>query len=149
MKNVTEQLDNLISKGWEGISECDDTQFAFKPSEDRWSKKEILGHLIDSAINNLKRFTEVQFESKPYKITPYNQDGLVLVNDYQNANREELLLLWKVLNVRIKNIFKSLPEESLSYKVILPDDTESDLQYVMISYVDHLSHHIDQIVSNK
>lgn len=36
-----------------------------KPSIDKWSKKEILGHLIDSATNNHQRFVRAQFEMNP------------------------------------------------------------------------------------
>src|SRR5215203_4736341 len=50
----------------------------------KWSKQEILGHLIDSAINNLKRFTEIQFLPQPYTVISYKQNELVTVNDYQH-----------------------------------------------------------------
>ncbi|MDF9795710.1 hypothetical protein OKW21_000973 [Catalinimonas alkaloidigena] len=56
-------------------------------------KKEILGHLVDSAIRNLKRFTEVQFSSQPYRIQKYQQDELLRSNHYQNQNYEEILTL--------------------------------------------------------
>jgi|TARA_R110000737_G_scaffold264685_1_gene272514 hypothetical protein len=60
----------------------------------KWSKKEILGHLIDSGINNLQRFTEIQFSDRPYVIRKYNQNELVIVNDYQNAEIKEILDFW-------------------------------------------------------
>ena len=51
-----------------------------KPESGKWSKKEILGHLIDSAINNIQRFTEIQNSEKPYVIKTYNSDALVNAN---------------------------------------------------------------------
>ncbi len=69
------------------------SDFENKIADMKWSKKEILGHLIDSGINNLQRFTEIQFLEKPYKIRPYNQDELVKANNYQNKNSQELFEL--------------------------------------------------------
>ena len=34
---------------------------SYQPATGRWSKKEILGHLIDSAANNHQRFVRAQF----------------------------------------------------------------------------------------
>lgn len=48
----------------------------------KWSKKEILGHLTDSAIHNLVRFTEINYLEKPYYHRPYNQIDLVNLNQY-------------------------------------------------------------------
>ena len=61
-----------------------------RPAPDKWSKQEILGHLIDSAINNLKRFTEIQFLPQPYSVISYRQNELVTVNDYQNLSGHPL-----------------------------------------------------------
>ncbi|MEM7551027.1 MAG: hypothetical protein AAF363_15185 [Bacteroidota bacterium] len=70
-----------------------------------------MAYLIDSAINNLQRFTEIQFQNKPYKISKYNQDELVKAYDYQNAETEEILKCWLALNKRIKILIKQQTEE--------------------------------------
>jgi hypothetical protein len=44
------------------LNALDENEFSFKPAENKWSKKEILGHLIDSASNNHQRFVRAQFE---------------------------------------------------------------------------------------
>ena len=46
-------LKELINQGASYISGCSEEILKKKPSPEKWSKKEILGHLIDSAINNL------------------------------------------------------------------------------------------------
>src|SRR6187549_2216258 len=88
-----------------------------RPTEGKWSKKEILGHLIDSAINNLKRFTEIQFLPQPYTVISYQQNELVIVNDYQNLPLQHLLELWQALNRQIVLIVKNIPVEKLDYPV--------------------------------
>lgn len=121
------------------------TNFEIKPSEAKWSKKEILGHLIDSAINNIQRFTEILTFDKPYKIRTYNPDDLVKSNDYQNKNNQELFDLWMNLNLHILHIVKNQTNETLTYKLILPNGELSDLQFLIEDYFDHLYYHLNQI----
>lgn len=113
----------------------------------KWSKKEVLGHLVDSAIHNLVRFTEINYLEKPYRHRPYNQIDLVNANQYQTKEINELTQLWFSLNKQILRIMKSVDEEALDYKIILSDESVIDLRFLMTDYVEHLEHHINQIRS--
>ena len=119
MTETTNKLEDLLQKGLEYFSKTSEEEISKKLTPEKWSKKEILGHLIDSGVNNLQRFTEIQFENKPYKIRKYNQNELVIANDYQNAKTKELLSFWIAINHRILNIMKLQTEESLNYKIEL------------------------------
>ena len=110
----------------------------------KWSKKEILGHLIDSAINNLKRFTEAQFRS-PYPYQPYQQDQLVQVNQYQHLPIPHLLSVWVGLNTQILYVLETTPKEKLATAVIEFDAGNADrrpLSWLVEDYVAHLEHHL-------
>lgn len=119
--------------------------FEIKPSETKWSKKEILGHLIDSAINNLQRFTEIQYAEKPFTIRMYPQDELVKANDYQNKNILDLLHLLIELNKHIVYLINNQTEETLKYEIILPNQAIKNLQWLIEDYFNHFYHHIKQI----
>ena len=121
------------------------SDFENKIAEMKWSKKEILGHLIDSGINNLQRFTEIQFLEKPYKIRPYNQDELVKANNYQNKNSQELFELWLQLNFQILHVIKSQRKENLAFQLILSNGINSNLEFLIEDYIDHFDYHIKQI----
>ncbi|QSW89074.1 DinB family protein [Flavobacterium endoglycinae] len=113
----------------------------------KWSKKEILGHLTDSAIHNLVRFTEINYLQKPYHHRPYNQIDLVNLNQYQQMDIRELTQLWLSVNKQIIRIMKSVDEKALEYEIILSDGAVIDLKFLMTDYVEHLEHHINQIKS--
>ncbi|QOG00959.1 DinB family protein [Flavobacterium sp. MDT1-60] len=113
----------------------------------KWSKKEVLGHLVDSAIHNLVRFTEINYLEKPYRHRPYNQIDLVNLNQYQSKEINELNQLWLSLNKQIIRIMKSVDEKALDYKIILSDESVIDLKFLITDYVEHLEHHINQIRS--
>lgn len=116
-----------------------------KPAPNKWSKQEILGHLIDSAINNLKRFTDTQYFPQPYTVIRYNQDELVAINRYQQLPLEHLLQLWSILNKQIVNIISTIPADKLPYTVIIPSGDSKTLEWLAIDYVEHMEHHLKQI----
>ena len=141
------KLDKLLAKGEQLLLNIPQDHFMKRPAENKWSKKEILGHLIDSAINNLQRFTEIQFSEKPYAIRKYNQNDLVLANDYQHADSSVLVDFWLSINRHISQLMQNQTEETLAYTIILDSKTESDLKFLMTDYVEHLEHHLNQILN--
>jgi hypothetical protein len=146
MEELIIRLEKLLKSGIEFISTSAESELARKPNPSKWSKKEILGHLVDSGINNLQRFTEIQFEHKPFKIKKYNQDELVRANDYQNSEIEVIVNLWLSINNQIKNLIKKQDETTLNHKIELDNSNISDLRFLMVDYVDHLEHHLNQIL---
>ena len=146
MTETTKKLQRLLKSGLEYLSQSSESEMSQKVSAEKWSKKEILGHLIDSGINNLQRFTEIQFEAKPYKVRKYNQNKLVKVNDYQNSKTNEIVEFWLSINNRIKKIIESQTEKTLNYKIEFEKDNISDLRFLMKDYVDHLEHHLNRIM---
>ena len=113
----------------------------------KWSAQEILGHLIDSAVNNLKRFTEIQFLSQPYTVISYRQNELVIVNDYQNLPLQHLLDLWQSLNRQIVFVGKNIPADKLNYAVDPHYESKEmkTLGWIICDYVAHMEHHFRQI----
>ena len=113
----------------------------------KWSAQEILGHLIDSAVNNLKRFTEIQFLSQPYTVISYRQNELVRVNGYQNLPLPHLLDLWQSLNRQIVFVVKAIPVDKLNYPVDPQYENKEmkTLGWIICDYVAHMEHHFRQI----
>ncbi|WP_298533310.1 DinB family protein [uncultured Algibacter sp.] len=147
MNEIQNRLRDLMEHASKLILNYQEFEMCIKPSPEKWSKKEILGHLLDSGINNLQRFTTIQFESKPFKIDPYSQKGLVDSNDYQNSNTIELLEFWIAINRRIIHVFGIQTQTTLNFEIVLPNGDKSDLKFLMIDYVDHLEHHLNQILA--
>ncbi|ASS47688.1 MAG: hypothetical protein A3D31_17840 [Candidatus Fluviicola riflensis] len=147
MKELRLRLDHLLNETGRFIKLASDEEMEYKPSSLKWSKREILGHLIDSAVNNLQRFTEIQFQPKPFKIKTYDQKALVKANNYQHSDTTSLLTLWLALNERIGDLMELQTETTLTYTIELNDGTIKDLRFLMTDYVDHLEHHAGQLVS--
>lgn len=140
----TEALLSIASAYFNSVS---DAVIKFKPSENKWSKKEILGHLIDSAIHNLVRFTEINYVEKPYHHRPYSQIDLVNLNQYQAMDTDELIQLWLSLNKQIIRVFKNVDDKALDFQIIMNDQSVIDLRFLMTDYVEHLEYHMNQILN--
>jgi len=126
------------------LNEISEENLQHKSSPDKWSKKEVIGHLIDSALHNHQRFVKSQFEQIP-AIT-YDQNNWVEYNYYQERPSEELILLWRAYNLNLLSLMKLIPVERLSAKVNNGSPQPVTIQYVIEDYVAHLEHHLRQIL---
>jgi len=129
------------------IKKLSSGELLYRIAEGKWSKKEILGHLIDSAVNNLKRFTDAQCSQLPYEVVNYQQVDLVVVNDYQNLPLDHLLGFWQALNKQIVFVVRNIDEEKLNYAVD-PQYENGELctlGWIIVDYVAHMEHHFRQI----
>lgn len=145
MKEHINELAELLSEASVIIESANTVDFRQKLAPDKWSKQEILGHLIDSAVNNLQRFTECLPSNEPYIVSNYNQDLLVRTNGYQQADKAELLSFWLAINRRIGHVMDLKSEEELGQQVLLPTGSVRDLRFLMTDYIEHLKYHLTQI----
>ncbi len=115
----------------------------------KWSRLEILGHLIDSAVNNLKRFTDAQITDEPYVVQSYQQDSLVVVNRYHDLPLLHLLTLWGALNTQILYVAEAIPAEMLNRPLQFStgEATDKTLGWLIEDYVAHLEHHLSSLLT--
>ncbi|KOO48709.1 DinB family protein [Viridibacillus arvi] len=142
MKNVIDGINYWIyyvPKEIKSMSEIDVTK---RPSPTKWSKKEILGHLCDSAIMNIERFIKIQYEKQPYVLPTYNQDEWVAKQNYQDTPIEEILTLFYVLNKQIIAIINNIPDEKRSYLCDIGNKELRTLDWLIQDYYDHMEHHL-------
>lgn len=139
LKNFIETIPTLLLR-------VEEASFSYKSEPKKWSKKEILGHLIDSAINNHQRFVRGQFEDKP--IITYNQDKWVECNYYQEIEIEQLISFWTIYNKQLLEVATRIPTDKLKNEV---NTSEQDLtiEFLLCDYVDHLEYHLMQIIENQ
>ena len=118
-----------------------------KPAPNKWSKKEILGHLIDSAANNHHRFVKAQFEDDPFKFNSYQQDDWVRVQHYNEMGTDSLVGLWEIYNTHILWIISIFDNTKLDSKWIIEgyETSGETMLFLLKDYVDHMDHHLRQI----
>jgi hypothetical protein len=110
-----------------------------------WTRKEILGHLIDSATNNHQRFVRAQLQ-RELVFPSYEQAGWVAVQAYAARPWPALVQLWDALNRHVAHVVAHIPAARLATPVRLGDGKPVTLEFVARDYVRHLRHHLDQIL---
>lgn len=143
MENVIDGLNHWIRFIPEEFNLMTEIEITNRPLPHKWSKKEILGHLCDSAINNIDRFIKIQYEEKPYVIQSYNQDQWVLVQNYQDRPLDEILTLFCTLNSQIVNIIMNISNEKLSNLCDIGNNQQKTLDWLIQDYLEHMKHHIN------
>ena len=126
-----------------------------RPSPGKWSPKEIIGHLIDSAANNHIRFVRAQL-TDDMVFPGHDQEAWVRLQRYNDRPWPELVSLWHVYNAHIASVIESITPECLSLSRskhnldevgwrTVPRDQPATLEYFIRDYVGHMKHHLAQI----
>jgi hypothetical protein len=125
---------DILSKNWH-----------YKAGPDKWTKKEIIGHLIDSAQINLQRFIRSTY-SENFKVT-YDQAEWVYAQHYGDADIRELLELWRLLNKQIVRVLENYPPDRLEVQSDTGKTAASfhTVEFLARDYVNHLNHHLKAI----
>lgn len=157
MKDALEDFRSTIESGAERLRAMSEEDARRRRSgEEGWSAKEIIGHLLDSATNNHRRFVLAQLKDDLI-FEGYAQEDWVRVQHYADAPWAGLVELWRAYNLHLLHVMASAPEETLqraraSHSLdriafhTVETSQPATLEYLMRDYVDHLKHHLAQIL---
>ncbi len=143
-QSIAEELHNIVREATPKLNAIVESSSASKPSS-KWSKKEIIGHLIDSASNNHQRFVRSQLVN-PLQLEGYEQEAWVATQRYQVESWKELIALWRAYNIHLAHIISAVPKESLDNLIRLGQKEPVTLEFLMKDYLRHLKHHLGQIL---
>ncbi len=132
-QGLVERLENIISQVDAEITNI-------RPGQDKWSLKEIIGHLIDSASNNHQRFVRLQLGD--LKDFPnYDKDQWISVQKYNEMDWKELTILWRSYNRMLLKVIEHMDTNALG-NVWFLDGKELTLEFIVNDYYRHLDWHI-------
>ena len=157
MNKYIDDFRKTIERSFLLLSRKSISEAQVKDSPKEWSQNEIIGHLIDSAIINYSRFIS-SLGKEDLVFSKYPQDTYVTIQNYQHRNWNELIILWKDLNLHIAELIENIPEEKLNKKTTahnfdeicwkpVDDNEMSNLIYLIKDYIGHMKHHLDQIIN--
>jgi hypothetical protein len=157
MKNYSEYYQDFFESTELNLRDMTEETANLSTETGKWTRKEILGHLIDSAANNHLRFVTGQF-SDELIFTSYDQNAWVKVQNYKEASWDSLITLWVAYNKHLLHLIDSIAEEILiepreihnldeiCYQPA-PADEPATLEFLIEDYYDHMQHHLENIFS--
>lgn len=134
----------VIETGAQRLAAVSSAYAAQRREPNAWSKKEELGHLIDSAVNNYARVIRAQHQESP-QLPGYAQDIWVERGGYQERDWQELIALWSALNTHMLQTARRVPPAALSRECSIGGSAPLTLGFVIEDYVDHMVHHLGHI----
>jgi hypothetical protein len=138
------RLEEVLNTAPARLLDLADDAVAHKPAPDRWSKKELLGHLIDSAANNHQRFVRAQ--AAPRLETPrYEQEFWVATQVYATEPWTDMINLWLSFNRHLLHVIQAMPAEVLPHEVTVTGYAAMTLGELVADYLRHLEHHLAQL----
>jgi hypothetical protein len=114
-----------------------------------WSIKEILGHLIDSATNNIHRVIHLQYQPIPLVFPNYGSEGnnsnWIKIQNYEGENWQDMLQLWKYTNLHLAHVIENINPDKLDNIWIAGPGREIKLGFMIEDYVRHMKQHLAKI----
>ena len=150
------RLREVVDAATRALGAIDDAASARRPAPDKWSPREIVGHLVDSAANNHGRFVRAQAQDD-LVFPGYAQDAWVDAQGYRSAPWTDLVALWAAYNRHLARVMTLAPEaarmrprarhnlDEIGWSAV-PADVPATLDHLMADYVDHLEHHLRQVL---
>ena len=135
----------IIADEMEKCLQITEDQWLERSAPGKWSRKEILGHLVDSAANNHLRFVRAQFADTDFITIAYEQNHFVASQYYQGSNIGDLLTLWHSYNRHLAHVIKHIDPSKLDITCHIGSYPPVPLSLVVTDYVTHLDHHLAQI----
>jgi len=159
MNSISTKLIQTIENAQKLLSGIEEEKSRYKSAPEKWSHREIIGHLIDSAYNNRVRFLNAQFKSDMI-FEGYDQDGWVEFMNYQEIPFSEILKKWFEMNSEFADLIAKIPESRLMQKKEVhnldkvafqkvPQGKAVSLNYFITDYINHMLHHLNAIFPGK
>ncbi len=147
MVEEIDTLDKIIKDAIVQFRSIREESWSKKPHPEKWSRKEILGHLIDSAHNNLRRLIVTQYQD--FQKIVYDQDFWVRIQNYQQMDTQDIIDLWTLMNRQFIRTVRRTPPERYH---LTTDVGNTVAEYLSIRqliqmYTDHMAHHLKQILN--
>jgi hypothetical protein len=143
IEKAIDRLNFIIDKVPRILTEISEENMSAKAMPTKWSKKEIIGHLIDSATNNHQRFVRGQFEHTPEIC--YDQNKWNEFSFYQEIDSNQIISFWTIYNKQLLEIIRRISTENLK-KQIKVGDNFFTIEFLIVDYIKHLDHHLKQVI---
>ncbi len=152
MKKIRAQNDELSSliKIWEEkLLNIEQALLCSKRNQQNRTIKQIIGHMIDSASNNIHRVVHLQYQPTPLHFPDYaymgNNDRWISIQNYQNEDWETLVKLWKYIHLHAIHVFAKADVSKYDNEWISGSEERVSLKNMIYNFLPHFQLHIKEV----
>jgi hypothetical protein len=140
---LAEELRDLIEQLERQLAHVTPSQASLRPFPGKWSLQQIVGHLVDSAANNLQRLIRLQLET-PLTFPGYRQADWVRIQCYDHMPWPQLRDLCLATNRHFAHVLQQSDRATFG-NIWLHDGESLTLGFLLVDYMGHLRHHLRQM----
>jgi hypothetical protein len=144
MKQGITLLGKALEQVPDRLATISEQQAERRTAQSKWSPKEELGHLLDSAANNHQRIVRAVLQDQP-AMPGYEQRAWVDMHAYRQREWRDLIELWTALNRQLLAAAKGVPADAWPRMLTVAGSEPVTLQFVFDDYLNHMFHHLDHI----
>ena len=147
-QQLAHSLEQRVDRELGGLRAITESEASRKPAPGKWSQKEELGHLIDSATNNHARFVRAALEPD-FRGPGYQQDDWVSLHGYDEMAWEDLVDFWQRYNRLLAHLVRRIPSDRMERQCVIGQGRPVTLRFVIEDYTLHMQHHLDHILQRE
>ncbi|MGD0583306.1 MAG: DinB family protein [Bacteroidales bacterium] len=146
---ITSEILKLTDIWEKRLNELPDEVISVRRNSQNRTIKQILGHLIDSASNNVHRIIHLQYQPGPFEFPNYatfgNNDRWIAIQNYQDEEWKSMIQLWKYLNFHLCHVIENVNDEHLGKEWIAGPGRKLTLESMIAAYTPHFNLHLTEI----
>lgn len=145
---IATDLGRTVAQAKPMLEKLSNADTSLRPAQGKWSRKEILGHLLDSASNNHQRFVRATLQGE-LTFPGYDQERMVELQQFREVDWGFLVDFWAAYNRFLAHVINSLPAKAAKISCNIGPNPPATLEWIVQDYVEHLKHHLNQILGTK
>ena len=144
--SIASDLGRTVAQAKPLLMKLDNADTSTRPHVDKWSKKEIVGHLLDSASNNHQRFVRAALLGTTFTFPGYDQNPLVELQHFNDVDWNFLIDFWASYNRFLAHVINNLSADAATITCNIGNNPPATLEWIASDYVEHLKHHLNQVL---
>ncbi len=147
--HITIELAQSVTEWEKKFDSLSEEQISAPRNRQNRNIRQIIGHMVDSASNNIHRVVHLQYQETPLEFPNYatygNNDHWIAIQNYETEKWNDLVQLWKYTNLHLAHVIQNINPDKLENEWLADKDVKVSLKEMVEDFMPHFWLHISEI----